>query len=80
QARAFCRDFFRWYNDEHRHSGIGLLTPAMVHHGMVDEITERRAEVLAAAYATHPERFVRGRPRPLAVSQNVWINQPDDTP
>ncbi len=80
QARAFCRDFFRWYNDEHRHSGIGLLTPAAVHHGMVDEITERRAEVLAAAYASHPERFVRGRPRPLAVSQNVWINQPDDTP
>ena len=80
QARTFCRDFFRWYNDEHRHSRIGLLTPAAVHHGMVDEITERRAEVLAAAYASHPERFVRGRPRLLAVSQNVWINQPDDTP
>ena len=80
QARAFCREFFPWYNDDHRHSGIGLLTPAMVHHGMADQITERRSEVLAAAYANHPERFVRGRPRPLTVSQHAWINQPVDTP
>lgn len=80
QARAFCRQFFSWYNDEHRHSGIGLLTPAMVHHGMADQITTRRAEVLANAYARHPERFKRGRPRPRTVTHSVWINRPDDTP
>jgi len=80
QARAFCREFFSWYNNEHRHSGIGLLTPAMVHHGMADQITARRAEVLANAYAHHPERFKRGRPRPRAIDPNVWINRSDDTP
>ncbi len=80
QTRAFCRQFFHWYNDEHRHSGIGLLTPAMVHHGMADQVTTRRADVLANAYALHPERFKRGRPRPRTVNQSVWINRPDDTP
>lgn len=80
QARAFCRDFFPWYNDEHRHSGIGLLTPAAVHHGMADQISARRAEVLAAAYARYPERFVRGRPHPSTIARYVWINRPDDTP
>ena len=80
RARAFCREFFGWYNDEHRPSGIGLLTPAMVHHGMADQITARRADVLANAYADHPERFKRGRPRPRAVAALVWINRPDDAP
>ena len=80
QARAFCREFFPWYNDEHRHSGIGLLTPAMVHHGTAPQVTERRAAVLADAYARHPERFANGQPHPQAIAQNVWINRPDDTP
>lgn len=80
QARAFCREFFNWYNNEHRHSGIGLLTPAMVHHGMADQITARRAEVLAVAYARHPERFKHGPPRPRSLESTVWINRPDDTP
>ena len=80
QARAFCREFFPWYNDEHRHSGIGLLTPAMVHHGTALQVTERRVAVLADAYARHPERFVNGQPHPQAVAQNAWINRPDDTP
>ena len=80
EARAFCRRFFHWYNDEHRHSGTGLLTPAMVHHGMADQIATRRAEVLADAYDRHPERFKRGQPRPRTATQSVWINRPDDTP
>ena len=79
QARAFCREFFSWYNNQHRHSGIGLLTPAMVHHGTADQITARRAEVLANAYAHHPGRFKRGRPNPRTIDSNVWINRPDDT-
>ena len=80
QARAFCREFFGWYNNEHRHSGIALLTPAMVHHGMADQITSRRSEVLADAYARHPERFKRGRPQPRSIESTAWINRPDDTP
>ena len=31
-SRAFCQGFFRWYNEEHRHSALGLLMPAMVHY------------------------------------------------
>jgi putative transposase len=75
-ARAFCQLFFPWYNREHRHSGIGLLTPEMVHYGKAASILQTRSRVLEAAYEKHPERFVRRRPAPLAVPQAAWINKP----
>jgi len=75
-TRAFCRPFFRWYNTEHHHSGIALLTPAAVHHGEAEEILKKRQEVLSAAYAAHPERFVVGRPTAGPLPQQVWINPP----
>jgi putative transposase len=77
---SFCREFFRWYNLEHRHSGIGLLTPEMMHRGQVDRITTLRQEVLLTAYQHHPERFVRRPPRPPAVPSAVWINPPRQLP
>jgi putative transposase len=76
QARAFCHAFFIWYNTAHRHSGIGLLTPAMVHHGHAETVCSQRAAVLAAAYAAHPDRFVRQPPKPPALPPAVWINPP----
>jgi putative transposase len=75
-ARAFCQPFFTWYNTAHRHGGIGLLTPAMVHYGQAAGVRARRADVLAAAYAAHPERFVHRPPEPPAVPAAVWINPP----
>lgn len=75
-ARAFGQEFFRWYNEEHRHSGIGLLTPAMVHSGQTEAILAQRQVVLSAAYQAHPERFVRRAPAPLPVPSAVWINKP----
>jgi putative transposase len=77
-ARSFCRQFIDWYNTVHRHSGIGLLTPAVVHYGRADEITARRAGVLAMAFAARPERFVLGLPQPPAQPLAAWINPPDD--
>jgi len=76
-ARTFCREFFGWYNDEHRHSGIGLMTPATVHHGRADAVHAERARVLDAAYAATPERFVRRAPAPPPVPAAAWINKPD---
>ncbi len=76
----FCRGFFRWHNEEHCHSGIGLLTPAVVHTGQATAVLEARASVLAAAHARHPERFVQGVPRPLAPAAEVWINPPENRP
>jgi len=76
-AREFCRSFFRWYNHEHRHSGIGLMTPASVHHGKAKKVHARRQAVLAEAYAANPERFVRGTPVPPALPEAAWINKPD---
>jgi putative transposase len=76
EARAFCREFFAWYNGEHRHSGIGLMTPAAVHHGRAPQIREARARVLAAAYARTPERFVRHAPQPPRLPVSAWINKP----
>jgi putative transposase len=75
-ARSFCRGFFTWYNTEHRHSGIGLMTPAMVHFGQAPDVRAARAETLERAYAAHPERFVRGMPMPPELPTAVWINPP----
>jgi len=75
-AHAYCARFFSWYNDEHRHSGIGFHTPADVHYGRAEKIRQHRAEVLSAAYAAHPERFVRKAPVPPAIPVVSWINEP----
>jgi len=75
-AREFCTCFFPWYNTEHRHSGIGLMTPEMVHYGLAEETWKARNEVLQKAYAAHPERFVRKAPEPPRLPEAVWINKP----
>jgi len=75
-ARAFCRMFFDWYNHSHRHSGIGLMTPAAMHHGQAQALRAERQRVLAAAYAATPERFVRGVPKPPTLPSAAWINKP----
>jgi len=75
-AREHCLDFFAWYNDEHRHSGLALMTPRDVHQGKVNDRLAARKIVLDAAFAANPERFVRGRPRPEAPPEIVWINPP----
>ena len=75
-SRAFCQQFFQWYNQEHRHSGIGLLTPAMVHFGEAQTVLSQRQVVLDAAYQAHPDRFVRRPPKPLPLPAEVWINKP----
>lgn len=76
EARAVCRDFFRWYNTEHRHSGIGLLPPEVVHYGRAQAACDARAQVLAAAHAAHPERFVHKPPQPPRLPTAAWINPP----
>ncbi len=78
EARLFCRRFIDWYNGEHRHSGIGLMTPAAMHYGRAEAITAQRAGVLAVAYAARPDRFVAGRPQPPSPPIAAWINPPDD--
>jgi putative transposase len=75
-AREHCRGFFHWYNHAHRHSGIGLMTPAAVHHGQAQHLYDRRATVLAKAYARNPERFVRRPPAPPELPTAAWINKP----
>ena len=75
-GRAFCGEFFPWYNDEHYHSALGLLTPAMVHYGRTDQVLAVRRQALHAAHAAHPERFVHGQPKPLAPPAAVYINPP----
>jgi putative transposase len=75
-ARAFCQHFFQWYNEEHRHSGLGLLSPAVVHFGQAPAVLAARQVVLDAAYQAHPDRFVRRPPKPLPLPSEVWINKP----
>jgi putative transposase len=75
-ARGFCEAFFGYYNQEHRHSGIGLHTPASVHHGTAHQIRARRAVTLNAAYTAHPHRFT-APPMPPQLPNAAWINQPN---
>src|SRR5450755_4569125 len=75
-ARGFCQSFFTWYNHQHHHSGLGLMTPSLVHHGQAPQILAHRQVVLDAAFAAHPERFVRKPPKPPELPAQVWINKP----
>jgi putative transposase len=77
-ARAHCQEFFRWYNNEHRHGGLGLHTAADVHHGHAADVRADRARVLDAAYLAHPERFVSKPPAPPDLPGTSWINPPQD--
>jgi putative transposase len=75
-ARVFGESFFGYYNHEHRHSGIGLHTPASVHFGTATEVRAQRQQTPNAAYAAHPERFGNRRPQPPKLPALAWINQP----
>jgi len=77
-VQTFLRGFFDWYNRRHRHSGIGYVTPESLHTGRAHKIREKRCEVLQAAYAEHPERFVRGIPAPPQIPEAAWINKPQE--
>lgn len=79
-ARAFCSGFFDWYNNDHRHSGIAMLTPAQVHYGNPQEVLQQRHQVVMAARQAHPERFPNGDPRLKALPAEAWINPPPPIP
>jgi len=76
-ATTFCRSFFHWHNTEHRHGGIAMLTPDDVHHGRAQHVLEQRQRTLRAAWSKHPERFVRGTPKPQPLHKEVRINPPN---
>jgi putative transposase len=77
-ARSFCGRFFEYYNHEHRHSGIGLHTPASVHYGTAAEVRAARAATLDAAFAANPGRFGHRRPEPPKLPTVAWINEPTE--
>ena len=77
-ARAHCQEFFPWYNNDHRHGGLGLHTAADVHHGHAPAVRAARAQVLDAAYLAHPERFVTKPPAPPELPGTSWINPPQE--
>ena len=79
-AQTFCRAFFDWYNRDHHHAGIGLMTPDQVHHGQTDAVYAARQETLRRAFNNNPERFVKGNPMPPAKPTAVWINPPPAKP
>jgi putative transposase len=75
-SRAFCQDFFSWYNKEHRHSGIALMTPEQVHYGFAQEVSRHRRSVLSTAFERHPNRFKNKTPVLDTLPKAVWINPP----
>jgi putative transposase len=75
-ARDFCRTFFAWYNTEHRHGSLALLTPSAVHYGRGEAILAERSVTLGEAFAKHPERFKGRAPKTGTLPKAVWINPP----
>jgi putative transposase len=75
-CRSFCQDFFNWYNKEHRHSGIAMLTPEQVHYNLAAEVLRQRSAVLSSAFERYPDRFKYKRPVPETLPREVWINPP----
>ncbi len=75
-ATDHSRSFFPWYNTEHRHGGICMLTPHDVHYGRAPQVLARRQQIMNAAWSAHPERFVRGLPKIRPLPEAVWINPP----
>ena len=79
-AKAFCRPFFNWYNQDHHHVGLGLMTPNQVHYGQSDAVYTARQDTLRRAFIENPRRFVKGKPMPPAKPTAVWINPPKPKP
>jgi putative transposase len=79
-AQTFCRSFFNWYNHEHCHSGLEMLTPSDVHYGKAKKRLEHRHEVMQKAFESKPERFVLGEPKLKELAAEVWINAPTKQP
>jgi putative transposase len=75
-SRSFCCPFFTWYNNEHKHSGISLFTPAVVHYGQAEEVIASRNQVLEQAYLSKPHRFKYEKPEHPPVPTEAWINKP----
>ena len=75
-ARAHCQTFFAWYNTEHRHSGIGYMTPSSVHYGHAQAARALRQDTLDAAFLANPKRFKGRRPEPPTLPTAAWINPP----
>lgn len=78
-VRQWAAELMRWYNTAHHHSALGLMTPEVVHLGHAPRLRQQRQQVLLAAFAAHPQRFVRGTPTPPKLPTQVWINQPKET-
>jgi len=76
-AKTFCRAFFDWYNRDHHHLGIGLMTPNQVHYGQADDVHAARQQTLDLAFRANPERFVNKPPNPPEKPTAVWINPPN---
>jgi putative transposase len=75
-ARGFSADLFEWYNHDHHHSGLAMLTPHDVHYGHVEARVQARQRALDAAFLAHPERFPNGPPAAGRPDGQVWINKP----
>ena len=75
-ATKYCRSFFPWYNQEHRHSGLNMLTPYSVHYGLAEAVVAKRNEVLEQAFLANPQRFKHRLPRQKPAPDAVWINKP----
>ena len=76
-AISFCRHFFDWYNRDHHHAGIGLMTPDQVHYGQADAVYQARQATLTLAFQSTPNRFVKKPPNPPAKPTAAWINPPN---
>lgn len=73
-AQRWCQDYVGWYNTDHHHSSLAGFTPQQVFTGDYRRLTAERQRIMDNAYAKHPERFSKGRPRISLPPEVVYIN------
>ena len=56
-ARTWAAEFVRWYNVDHRHSGIRYVSPQQRHAGQDKAILSARHELYAQAKQRNPARW-----------------------
>jgi putative transposase len=73
EAQAWTQKFVRWYNQEHKHSGLKFVTPTQRHAGQAAAILRSREQLYAAAKSSNPRRW-SGQIRNWRLQDEVWLN------
>jgi transposase InsO family protein len=78
ESRDWVLSFVKWYNYEHKHSGIKFVTPIERHNNQDQKILQKRTRVYKRAKKNNPARW-SGSTRNWNHIKKVWLNPDKQT-